>query len=660
MSGPMSNSWLATGSDPGAAQHPLQPSSADVRESNAPGPPDPLLDAGHRLRIVHSYAESFADADRSELRHMASMKRSKQRSKQFFHKIASGISRSGHAPSVSRHRRFASGPDAHALPDVDEDVHDVQATLVSASSSPDPVPQNPQEAAPHASEQTAREPAWKRFFHRRQKPLTRRRVHFNIPLPATELGKQGQPKVIYTSNKVRTTKYTLWSFLPKFLFEQFRRIANVFFLLLIFLQMKVEFTAGNSIPQVAMLPLVFILGITAIKDGIEDYRRHLLDNSVNKAPAMRLGQGWANVNQPSKSGYSLNRFLTFGRSRSHTRISSSSKGEDPIAMERLMPDDSHAMQEERPNHLNTVGNESEAIQNPGSNQPYWTADSDATTTRESMSGGVPGLPSREEEATDMTRPMPSTDRWEEVIWKNIQVGDVLLLHEDDPIPTDMAVLATSDPEGQAFVETQNLDGETNLKPRQALKLTQKMTSLSDLESNMFVIDAEVPQSDLYSFNGVLEFTNSSHSTGESRSAIASVGTDERMHSDAAQIEPISINEMLLRGSTLRNTRWTIGFVLYTGDETKIMLNAGQTPSKRSKIEKETNFNVGFNFVLLFLMCFVCAVAGGIYSGQTDNSRTYYEQNSLYGSTPAANGAILFAYVPDSAWFWSVAQARAYH
>jgi phospholipid-translocating ATPase len=54
---------------------------------------------------------------------------------------------------------------------------------------------------------------------------------------------------------------------------------------------------GAAAPQVAMLPLLFILTVTAIKDGVEDYRRATLDEEVNTSAATKLG-GWRNVNQP--------------------------------------------------------------------------------------------------------------------------------------------------------------------------------------------------------------------------------------------------------------------------------------------------------------------------------------------------------------------------
>jgi phospholipid-translocating ATPase len=52
--------------------------------------------------------------------------------------------------------------------------------------------------------------------------------------------------------------------------------------------------------------------------------------------------------------------------------------------------------------------------------------------------------------------------------------------------------------------------------------------------------------------------------------------------------PIDLGQTLLRGTVLRHTKWIIGLVIYTGEDTKIVLNSGGTPSKRSKVERQMN------------------------------------------------------------------------
>ncbi|KAG0258725.1 hypothetical protein BGZ95_004883 [Linnemannia exigua] len=79
--------------------------------------------------------------------------------------------------------------------------------------------------------------------------------------------------------------------------------------------------------------------------------------------------------------------------------------------------------------------------------------------------------------------------------------------------------------------------------------------------------------------------------------------------------PVDINNMLLRGHVIRNTHWVIAVIVATGTETKIMLNSGETPSKRSRIEKTMNIQVAINFGILLLLCVVCAVGSTIYDSK---------------------------------------------
>ncbi|KAI3369048.1 hypothetical protein L3Q82_026016 [Scortum barcoo] len=80
-------------------------------------------------------------------------------------------------------------------------------------------------------------------------------------------------------NKIKTTKYTVLSFLPKNLFEQFHRFANVYFVFIALLNFVPVVNAFQ--PELALAPVVFILSVTAIKDLWEDYRRHRSDKEIN-------------------------------------------------------------------------------------------------------------------------------------------------------------------------------------------------------------------------------------------------------------------------------------------------------------------------------------------------------------------------------------------
>uniref|UniRef100_A0A673MSW7 Phospholipid-transporting ATPase n=1 Tax=Sinocyclocheilus rhinocerous TaxID=307959 RepID=A0A673MSW7_9TELE len=118
----------------------------------------------------------------------------------------------------------------------------------------------------------------KKHKRRKSKKESKTRiVHANILYDHTKGG--DNPNRHYANNKIKTTKYTLLSFLPKNLFEQFHRFANVYFVFIALLNFVPVVNAFQ--PELALAPVVFILSVTAIKDLWEDYRRHRSDKEIN-------------------------------------------------------------------------------------------------------------------------------------------------------------------------------------------------------------------------------------------------------------------------------------------------------------------------------------------------------------------------------------------
>jgi phospholipid-translocating ATPase len=99
----------------------------------------------------------------------------------------------------------------------------------------------------------------------------------------------------------------------------------------------------------------------------------------------------------------------------------------------------------------------------------------------------------------------------------------------------------------------------------------------------------------------------------------------------------------LRGCNIRNTDWVIGIVVYTGLETKIRLNAGKTPSKRSYNEKLMNRQVVINLIIMFIFCLCTSITGTILAFQNQNASSIWFD---YSYPPAA-----LPYTTD-AWFFS--------
>ena len=268
-----------------------------------------------------------------------------------------------------------------------------------------------------------------------------------------------------------------------------------------------------------------------------------------------------------------------------------------------------------------------------SEDPFATDYEDAQSRELRVTGGAgaPGFKKFRGSFVDPFKQVSGKPRFKKDFWKNVQVGDFVRLYNGEEIPSDMVVLSTSDPDGACYVQTKNLDGETNLKVRQALYAGRQVKHARDCERSDFVIETEPPHANLYSFNGVARWTQRNPKDPNAP------GTD--------MAEPISINNLLLRGCTLKNTEWILGVVVFTGEETKIMLNSGITPSKRAKIAKDLNWNVIYNFVLLFLMCLIDALIEGFAWGNPRASLQFFERGTdgkvNYSSIPGLDGFITF-------------------
>lgn len=271
-------------------------------------------------------------------------------------------------------------------------------------------------------------------------------------------------KYEFATNEIRTSKYTLFNFLPKNLFIQFHRVAYLYFLAI---------AALNQLPPLAvfgrtvsLFPLLFVLSVTAIKDGYEDWRRHRSDKKENNREA-------------------------------------------------------HVLQSE---------------------------------------------------CFEMKK------------WKDIQAGEIVKIHADETIPCDIVLLGTSDPSGIAYIQTMNLDGESNLKTRYARQETASV--VAEGGAVLGLVRCEQPNRNIYEFTANMDFKGHKF--------------------------PLSQSNIILRGCQLKNTEWVIGVVVYTGQETKAMLNSAASPAKRSKLESHMNRETLWLSVFLLIMCSVVALGMGLW------------------------------------------------
>ncbi|KAK4777885.1 hypothetical protein SAY87_018072 [Trapa incisa] len=277
--------------------------------------------------------------------------------------------------------------------------------------------------------------------------------------------REGNRPVCFRGNSISTTKYNVLSFLPKGLFEQFRRVANLYFLMISILS-ATPFSPVSPITN--MVPLSLVLLVSLCKEAYEDWKRLQNDMSINNT---------------------------------------------------LM----------------------EVLQD---------------------------------------------NQWVKLPWKQLQVGDIVKVKQDEFFPADLLFLASTNPDGVCYVETSNLDGETNLKIRKALERTWDYSTAEKAVEFKGEVQCEQPNNSLYTFTGNLNFLN--------------------------QTLPLSPNQLLLRGCSLRNTDFIVGSVIFTGHETKVMMNAMNVPSKRSTLERKLDKLILALLATLFGMCIIGSIGSGIF------------------------------------------------
>lgn len=181
--------------------------------------------------------------------------------------------------------------------------------------------------------------------------------------------------------------------------------------------------------------------------------------------------------------------------------------------------------------------------------------------------------------------------------QTLRVGEIIRLKQNDSVPADILLISSSEKKGICYIETKNLDGETNLKRKQVPEILQKMSSHDIVGGKNNRIVYEPPNPYLYIFKGKLTVR----------------GKDTALDS----------NNFLLRGCSIRNTESVMGVVCYTGHESKIMLNSVRAKPKQSRVEKEMNNLIIQIFVVQVIICFLTSLTACIWQKQIEGDMNSY-------------------------------------
>ena len=340
-------------------------------------------------------------------------------------------------------------------------------------------------------------------------------------------------------------------------------------------------------PGLVILPLLVVWGITALKDGYEDIKRHQSDRRVNHSAVRVLtGGGWENPNGMAKKSKTFVRALT----RRRKRAGANAAGE-----------------------VHEGTSDIEMLQHG--------APPEALSPANEVSGPV--HPDVEYDDGKPAGSDPGRAHWKRTLWEDVRVGDIVKIVDHEALPADVLICATSEDEDVAFVETKNLDGETNLKSRHAtpaLTYMRDAAACADTSQGAFQVECDRPEPHMHKLNAAVV-----------------------MHGGEARA-PVDLQMTMLRGTVLRNTAWVIGVVMYTGRDTKLMLNSGGTPSKRSKVERQMNPMVFANLLILAVMAVVCAIVDSVLEHRLyPRGAPWLFDDNRSDDNPTINGLVTWAF-----------------
>ncbi|OAG29572.1 phospholipid-translocating ATPase [Nematocida displodere] len=193
---------------------------------------------------------------------------------------------------------------------------------------------------------------------------------------------------------------------------------------------------------------------------------------------------------------------------------------------------------------------------------------------------------RDQEANGRLCTRYTTEGTVSVPASELAVGDLIVVGKDERVPADAMLLCTEDATGSLFVRTDQLDGETDWKIKMALPIMNRLSSFACIAGRRFEVMAEPPSKDIYSFSGRL--------------------TMEDIQCKVYEDNMVWMNMVIARGTGLC-------VVVYTGRDTRAVMNTTQARNKSGLMDKELNYYTKILCSVSFLVALLFTVLRGTYT-----------------------------------------------
>lgn len=174
---------------------------------------------------------------------------------------------------------------------------------------------------------------------------------------------------------------------------------------------------------------------------------------------------------------------------------------------------------------------------------------------------------------------------------------------------------------KCYIETANVDGETNLKLRESVKIPLNEAQHIKYGKLKGSIKCEAPNANLYNFNGVYT-------------------------SNSDMQYPLSTKNFLIRGCTLKRSEYVIGVVVYTGKETKVMNKKASSRLKVSSLDRRINTYLFVIILVQILLCIFTSILKGSWEDRNEEKITYlmFEDDDLFGKTKRFFGDFFVTFI----------------
>lgn len=97
----------------------------------------------------------------------------------------------------------------------------------------------------------------------------------------------------------------------------------------------------------------------------------------------------------------------------------------------------------------------------------------------------------------------SLERYQKVLWQDVRVGDIVHLSNNETVPADILLLRTNNSHGVCYIDTCDLDGETNLKLREVVRGFTDKQQLFTPSKFTSRVEVDLPTTKIYRFHGAL-------------------------------------------------------------------------------------------------------------------------------------------------------------